>query len=479
MERTKKGIVMKKVLSLILVFALAVGLGVGVSFVQKDISAADINPTPEQGATVNLLEGDPLEFASHYSKGAINKYYVKGVDKYAPAPLVIEWEKVNGATSYKVKLSENETMTDPKEFITFETKVTIEDLFSATDYYYQVSTEVDDTLYMSDVIKITTADIPRTISVDSVTNTRDFGGRQTVDKKYRVKQGIIYRGANVDEISSEGKRKMVETYGIKTDLDLRGKSKVSPLGKNINLVSVSAGQYINALDYDYWYPALRKEILTFANPNNFPIYVHCAIGRDRTGTLCTLIGALAGMSEQDIMRDYEFTFFSVVNGDVDNAANYAEKMWKVINWLKTYDKGTLQENTMEFMRERLNLKQSDLNKIRSNILTPGAIPIPEPKVPTPSKVKLKKVKNIKKKTVKVTFKKASNAKGYQVTWSTSKNFTKQKSKTKSKYTTKTTYKIKKLKRNKKYFIKVRAYNINGHLKVFGKYSKVKKIRIRK
>ena len=470
---------MKKVLSLILVFALAVGLGVGVSFVQKDISAADINPTPEQGATVNLLEGDPLEFATHYSKGAINKYYEKGVDKYAPAPLVIEWEKVNGATSYKVKLSENETMTDPKEFITFETKVTIEDLFSATDYYYQVSTEVDDTLYMSDVIKITTADIPRTISVDSVTNTRDFGGRRTIDKKYRVKQGIIYRGANVDEISSEGKRKMVETYGIKTDLDLRGKSKVSPLGKNINLVSVSAGQYINALDYDYWYPALRKEILTFANPNNFPIYVHCAIGRDRTGTLCTLIGALAGMSEQDIMRDYEFTFFSVVNGDVDNAANYAEKMWKVINWLKTYDKGTLQENTMEFMRERLNLKQSDLNKIRSNILTPGAIPIPEPKVPTPSKVKLKKVKNIKKKTIKVTFKKASNAKGYQVTWSTSKNFTKQKSKTKSKYTTKTTYKIKKLKKKKKYYIKVRAYNINGHLKVFGKYSKVKKIKVKK
>ena len=164
---------------------------------------------------------------------------------------------------------------------------------------------------------------------------------------------------------------------------------------------------------------------------------------------------------------------------MDNAAHYAEKMWKVINWLKTYDKGTLQENTMEFMRERLNLKQSDLNKIRSNILTPGAIPIPEPKVPTPSKVKLKKVKNIKKKTVKVTFKKASNAKGYQVTWSTSKNFTKQKSKTKSKYTTKTTYKIKKLKKNKKYYIKVRAYNINGHLKVFGKYSKVKKIRIRK
>ena len=151
----------------------------------------------------------------------------------------------------------------------------------------------------------------------------------------------------------------------------------------------------------------------------------------------------------------------------------------MINYLKTYHKGTLQQNTMEFMREKLNLKQSDLNKIRSNILTPGAIPIPEPTVPTPAKVKLKKVKNIKKKTISLKFKKVANAKGYQITWSTTKNFTKQKKKTKSKYITKTSYKIKKLKKKKKYYIRVRAYNINGHTKVFGPYSKVKKVRIRK
>ena len=120
---------MKKVISLVLVFVLAVGLGFGVSYFRTEISAADIEPTPATGETVPLLSGDPLDFATHYSKGAINKYYVKGVDKYAPAPLEIKWEKVNGATSYKVKLSEDETMKDPKEFITFETKVTIEDLF--------------------------------------------------------------------------------------------------------------------------------------------------------------------------------------------------------------------------------------------------------------------------------------------------------------------------------------------------------------
>lgn len=470
---------MKKVISLCLTFILAVGLGFGVSYYRSDVSAADINPTPATGETVPLLSGDIYDFVTHYSKGAINKYYKKGTDHYFPTPLTIEWEKVDGATSYGVKFAQKEDLSDVEPQVVFENKLVMEDLYSATDYYYQVQTKVGDVLYSSDTIKITTSDIPRTISVDSITNTRDFGGRQTVDKKYRVKQGIIYRGANLDEISNEGKTKLLGTYGIKTDLDLRGQSKVSPLGSKTKLISISSGMYESALDFDDWYPALRTEVLAFANANNFPIYVHCQIGRDRTGTICALIGAIAGMSERDILRDYELTFFSVVNGDVDDPAHYSEKMQRTLNYLKAYDKGTLQENTMEFMREKLKLKQSDLNKIRSNILTPDATPIPEPTVPVPSKVKLKKVKNIKKKAIQVKFKKAKNAKGYQITWSKSKKFTKKKKITKSKYITKTSYKIKKLKKKKKYYIKVRAYNINGHIKVFGPYSKVKKVKIKK
>ena len=229
---------MKKVISLVLTFVLATGIGFGVSFYHADISAANINPTPANGETVPLLGGDPLEFATHYYKGAINNYFEKNKSKYAPKALHIEWEPVKNAHSYLVKLSEKEDLSNPVEFPIFENKLDIEDLYSATDYYYQVTTEVDEVIYGSDIIKITTADIPRTIFVDGVNNTRDFGGRQTVDKKYRVKQGIIYRGANVDDASSEGKRKLVETYGIKTDMDLRGQSKVSPLGSDINLVSV-------------------------------------------------------------------------------------------------------------------------------------------------------------------------------------------------------------------------------------------------
>ena len=34
---------------------------------------------------------------------------------------------------------------------------------------------------------------------------------------------------------------------------------------------------------------------------SYPIYMHCTYGMDRTGTMCYLLGALLGMSEEDIV----------------------------------------------------------------------------------------------------------------------------------------------------------------------------------
>ncbi|MBR5632533.1 MAG: tyrosine-protein phosphatase, partial [Clostridia bacterium] len=47
------------------------------------------------------------------------------------------------------------------------------------------------------------------------------------------------------------------------------------------------------------------------NPDNYPIYLHCSLGRDRAGTLAYLISALVGVELIDLQRDYETSFFSV------------------------------------------------------------------------------------------------------------------------------------------------------------------------
>ena len=46
-------------------------------------------------------------------------------------------------------------------------------------------------------------------------------------------------------------------------------------------------------------------------------------------------------------------------------------------------------------------------------------------------------------------------------------------------TTKVSYTFKKLKRGTTYYVRVRAYNMNTGTKVYGKYSAVKKIKVKK
>lgn len=90
----------------------------------------------------------------------------------------------------------------------------------------------------------------------------------------------------------------------------------------------------------------------------------------------------------------------------------------------------------------------------------------------PSKAKKLTAKNNKKKSIKLTWKKATNAKKYQIQYSTSKKF---KKKVVTKTTKKLKYTIKKLAKGKTYYIRVRG--ING--KEVGKWSKVKKVKISK
>lgn len=99
------------------------------------------------------------------------------------------------------------------------------------------------------------------------------------------------------------------------------------------------------------------------------------------------------------------------------------------------------------------------------------------------KVSISKIQNVKNKQLKVIFKRLSGDKGYQVQYSTSKKFTKKYTKSVAvKQSSKKTLSkiIKKLKKNKTYHVRVRAYKVDScKNNVYGKWSKVKKIKITK
>ena len=96
---------------------------------------------------------------------------------------------------------------------------------------------------------------------------------------------------------------------------------------------------------------------------------------------------------------------------------------------------------------------------------------------TVSKVTKVTAKNKASKKASITWKKVSNATGYEVQYSTSKTFAKSKTKTVTTKTNKVTLKI--LKKNKKYYIRVRAYVKNGKTVTYGTYSKVCSVKVKK
>lgn len=96
---------------------------------------------------------------------------------------------------------------------------------------------------------------------------------------------------------------------------------------------------------------------------------------------------------------------------------------------------------------------------------------------TVKKASLKKVTNVSGKKAKVTINKVSGAKGYQICYSTDKKFKKN---VKNVLAKKTTCTLTKLKKKKTYYVKVRAYKLDSKgEKVFGAYSKVKTVKIKK
>lgn len=192
---------------------------------------------------------------------------------------------------------------------------------------YELSNLVPDRLYNW---KVTRDDTGKAVALGSfktigfihqvfyppkVRNARDIGGWSTVDGK-KVKYCKMYRGGEVASgyLNSEG-IKMMLREGIRAEIDLREakdvNSSVSRLGKDIAFYNANFSKGYGGMIREY----ADKVANTFKFTvkclrEDKPIYYHCSIGRDRTGTMTALYLGLLGVSESDMSKEYELLFFS-------------------------------------------------------------------------------------------------------------------------------------------------------------------------
>ena len=93
------------------------------------------------------------------------------------------------------------------------------------------------------------------------------------------------------------------------------------------------------------------------------------------------------------------------------------------------------------------------------------------------KVTVSSVKSSAKKKATVKWKKASGAAGYEVQYSTAKDFSKS-VKTKGVSAGKTSVTLSKLKSKKDCYVRICSYKTVGGMKVYSDYSKVKKVKVK-
>lgn len=148
-----------------------------------------------------------------------------------------------------------------------------------------------------------------------IRNARDLGGWKTTDGK-TVKFRKLYRGGllNGGYLSSDGKKKML-AEGILAELDLReagdDASTSSTLGSDILFYNPSIKKAYGTMIRDY--PDKVKnsfEFIVRCLREEKPLYFHCSLGRDRTGTITAVILGTLGVSESEMSKEFELLFFS-------------------------------------------------------------------------------------------------------------------------------------------------------------------------
>ena len=248
-------------------------------------------------------------------------------------------------------------------------RVALKYLYTGTEYVYDVSIRLTNGRVTTVSGAFRTAKTARVLSIDGLNNVRDIGGWETVDGG-TIRQGLLYRGSEMDGaveptylLTDAGRNDMLTVLGIRLDMDLRTKED-TPLGKdmlgaNVNHVYYPCAMY-NGIFTDAGKKVVRDIFSDLANPSNYPIYLHCTYGKDRTGTICYLLEALLGVREEDLIRDFKLSglMHSYLTQDY---------ILPVYNGLAAYDGYTLQERVESFLLST-GVTEEEIASIRSILL---------------------------------------------------------------------------------------------------------------
>ena len=207
------------------------------------------------------------------------------------------------------------------------------------------------------------------ISIDGIFNVRDIGGWKTTDGK-SIRYGLIYRGSEMDgihhvNISARGIEQMKD-LGILTEVDLRNSEEtetaVYPLKSFADYSRYEIEAYMGVSRNKELYKEALSAVIDGVL-NDRPVYVHCWGGADRTGTTAFLLGALLGMSDDDLILDYELTSCAIYGARKRNFKLFND----MLNVLDRYPGNSFAEKGTAYLHD-IGLTDKTLDRLREIFL---------------------------------------------------------------------------------------------------------------
>lgn len=169
--------------------------------------------------------------------------------------------------------------------------------------------------------------------------------------------------------NDEGRKIFVKDLGIKIEIDLRSEEEV------LGIVESHMGPEVTWLDFPFHgYSGLREEISHKAlngifkilvDEKNYPLDFHCIAGADRTGTVACILNGLLGVSENELLLDWEVTGYVT-----PNVAFSHEKLFdSMLRVFKKFEGKTLNERIENYMLS-IGITHDDIQRFRDIMLEP-------------------------------------------------------------------------------------------------------------
>ncbi len=258
----------------------------------------------------------------------------------------------------------------------------------------------------------------RIYKFDNIVNFRDFGDYPAGDG-LRVKRGKLFRSAHFN-LASEADLKKLAELGIELVVDLRHKpererqpnrwpetpapkvlqypdakdsnEKLAPheifiketLSTPDEARGYMQGSY-EARPNNEGFQTIFSDTLKFMARSGGPILIHCAAGKDRTGTLAAIILSALGVPFETIMDDYMMTMEAVnIETFLEPASlQMAERFGRKIpvdalRPLFHVEPSYLQRSmktiadTDGYIADRLNITEAERDALRTQYLEPQA-----------------------------------------------------------------------------------------------------------